>query len=126
MKRLKVAIVLMIFIPALIFTCHFYLKHTTGEMSEELVHTQSLLQNGKKEEAAKQLAAFHNQWEKNKSIMSMFIRHSELDTVNLSAAKLKPYLEEDETGDFLAESNSLIYQLHHLWETEKFSLDNVL
>jgi len=95
-------------------------------MSENLGNAEMFLQQDNKTEAAKQVAAFNSSWERNKTIMSTFIRHSELDTVNLSAAKLKPYLKYSDTAEFCAESESLRFQLHHIWETEKFSIDNVL
>lgn len=126
MKRVKLAIAILIIIPVLVFSSHYYLKHATTSMSQILCKSETLAQQGKKKEAAKQVASFQSEWDKNKAIMSIFIRHDELDTVNLSTAKLKPYLDDDSTSDFCAESETLKFQLHHIWETEKFSIDNVL
>lgn len=126
MKRLKMAIALLILIPALIFMCHIYLKNVTDSMGEVLYYAEQDLQQGKNKEAANQLAAFNNKWEHNKGILATFIKHSELDTVNLAVAKLKPYLNDGDKGEFCAESEALRVQLHHIWESEKFSIDNVL
>lgn len=95
-------------------------------MDKHIGNAEKLLAQGNKEQAAKQVAAFTSSWEKNKPIMGTFIRHSELDVVNLSSAKLKPYMNGGDTAEFYAECESLKIQLHHIWETEKFSLDNVL
>ena len=38
--------------------------------------------------------------------MATFIRHSELDPVNISSARLKPLLDEDEEGDSSEEENA--------------------
>jgi hypothetical protein len=126
MKKLKLAISILILIPILIFSSHYYLRHATTSMSQILSKSETLVEQGKKKEAAKQVASFQSEWNKNKAIMSVFIRHDELDTVNLSAAKLEPYLDDNSTSDFCAESETLKFQLHHIWETEKFSIDNVL
>jgi hypothetical protein len=116
----------LIIIPGIIFASHIYLKDVTVSMSRTIGSAKTFMQEGKKKEAAQQVAAFESSWNSNKMIIATFIRHSELDTVNLSAARLQPYLDNDDTGDFCAESESLQVQLKHIWETEKFSLDNVL
>jgi len=126
MKRVKLAIAILIIIPALIFATHIYIKNITTSMSAKLDSAETLAERGNKTQAEKQLTDFDNAWNANKGLMATFIRHSELDTVNLSAAKLGPYLEGNNVDEFCAESESLRYQLRHIWETEKFSIDNVL
>lgn len=126
MKRVKIAVAFLILIPVLIFSLHIYLRRVTQDMSATLAQAQTLMDEGKNKEAAKQVAAFTAKWDHSKGVLATFIKHSELDTVNLSSARLMPYITHEETGDFDAESDSLQVQLHHLWEIEKFSIDNIL
>lgn len=94
-------------------------------MNKIISSAQSEAAAGDKKEAANQVAAFEKSWDNNKRIMGCFIRHSELDTVNQSAAKLMPYLDDDNLTNFTAECKTLQMQLHHIMETEKFSFDNL-
>lgn len=125
MKRVKPAIIMLLLIPAVIFISHFYLKNVTGKMSDILGRAQQLAQNGDNDGAAELVSEFNGEWDKNKAIIATFVKHNELDTVNLSAAKLQPYIKNDNTGDFCAECETLKVQLKHIWESEKFSLDNI-
>jgi len=126
MKKIKPTIIILIIIPIIIFSSHSYLKNVTSAMSETLNSAQMLAQSGDINGAVKMVDKFNNQWDKYKGVIATFIKHNELDIVNLSAAKLKPLIKNDSKGDFLAECESLKVQLHHIWETEKFSVDNIL
>ena len=126
MKRVKIAIAFLVLIPVLIFSMHIYLRRVTRDMSDTLAQAQTLMDEGKNKEAAKQVAALNAKWDHNKNFLATFIKHSELDTINLSSARLIPFINNDETGDFDAESESLQIQIHHLWEIEQFSIGNIL
>ena len=51
MKKLKLAIAILILIPILIFSSHYYLQHATTSMSQILSKSETLVQQGKKKEA---------------------------------------------------------------------------
>lgn len=125
MKRVKIAVAILILLPLLIFCVHLYLKQATEKMSDALVEAQTALLEGDKENAALQVAAFQKSWNSNKMVLGTFIRHAELDIINLSSVKLMPYLTNDENAEFFAEAESLKTQLKHLWESEKFNIDNI-
>ena len=125
-KRLWIAAVILIIVPTLIFITHIYLHNATDSMNKIISSAQSAADAGDKKEAANQIAAFEKSWDSDKRIIGCFVRHSELDTVNQSTAKLMPYLEDENITDFTAECDNLKMQLHHIMETEKFSFDNLL
>lgn len=125
MKRVWIAVVILLLIPTIVFVTHRYLHSATGTMSEIIGTAQSKAEEGNKKEAAKQIAAFEKSWDNNQRIMGCFIRHSELDTVNQSTAKLMPLLQDDNLTSFSAECETLKMQLHHIVETENFSFDNL-
>ena len=95
-------------------------------MSKILDKAETQVSDGNKKEAANQIAAFTKSWNKDKKLMGTFIRHSELDIANVSAAKLQAYLDDENDTDFLAECESLKMQLHHIMDTERFTFDNLL
>jgi hypothetical protein len=125
LNKLRIAIILLLIIPALIAGTHLYLRAATDEMCSELTSAQKYALADDKKEAARQVAAFTKSWQNSSQIMATFIRHSELDPVNISAARLKPLLSEEENGDFLAESAATVAQLRHIWESDRFTPDNI-
>lgn len=126
MKRLKVAVAILLLIPILLIFMQHYLRRTTDSMRDLVIQADQSVEAGRAEDAGRQVTAFCKKWEKSRMVLALFVKHSELDVVNLSAARLPAYLSHGEDGDFDAEAESLSVQLHHLWESERFSLDNIL
>ena len=65
-------------------------------------------------------------WEDREHAMMAFIRHGELDEVTLSLAKLPAYLRHEDLAAFSAEADTVRRILWHIWESERFSLVNIL
>jgi hypothetical protein len=125
MKRVYLAIAILIVIPLIVFGTHFYLKHITDNMIGTLLQADKYARQDNTSQAEKELDQFKTTWDKNNFIIATFIRHSELDIVNLSAAKLEPLLADSDKSEYYAESSSLEMQLKHIWETERFTVDNI-
>lgn len=126
MKRLKVAVAILLVIPLFLIGLQIYLHRTTDHMSHMVAQATELTDAGEKEKAAQQVTAFQHKWIRDRGILAMFIKHSELDVVNLSAARLPGYLHSDDIGEFDAETAALRTQLEHLWKSEQFNLENIL
>lgn len=126
MKHAKTAIVILLVIPLFLIGVQIWLHHTTDSMGTLVARAEELSRAGETDRASRQVAAFQHSWDRKKGILAVFIKHSELDVVNLSAAKLPAYLGSDDPAEFEAEAAALKIQLHHLWESEQFSLDNIL
>ena len=126
MKRLKVAVAILLLIPVFLIFMQCYLRRTTDSMRTLVTRAAQCVDAGRPETAAQAVSAFRKKWEADRIVMGIFIKHSELDVVNLSAARLSAYLSHADEGEFDAEADSLAVQLHHLWESERFSLDNIL
>lgn len=125
MKRLYIAIAILIILPSLIVANQFYLKGTTGKMTEIINKAENNAKQNDNNKAKQDLKEFGNEWDKNNKIIATFVRHSELDSVNQSNARLLPYLENNDLTSFYAECEVIKSQLHHIMHTEEFSLDNI-
>lgn len=125
MKRVIIAVCILLILPLMIFTTHFYLKKTTSDMSSILNNAQICISKHDTKKAEKLTGEFNDEWDHHSKIMATFIRHSEMDEVNLSTAKLTSYLKYDEPGEFSATCDEIKKQLDHLWESEKFTIDNI-
>lgn len=126
MKKVWLAVALLILIPALLVVIHLYLGHTTAEMIEQLQKADTLAAQGKDADAEREVKEFLSLWKRKRNILATFTRHSELDPANLGASRLLPLLRNGETGDFSAECQSLVTQLDHILESDNFSIDNIL
>ena len=126
MKKVKVAIAILIIMPILIGISHIYLNHASDQMADKISDAEDSARNGDISLSEKQLDEFSVEWNNNKRIFATFIRHAELDIANQSAAKLKPYLRNADKSNFYGECETLKMQMHHISETEKFSIDNIL
>jgi hypothetical protein len=124
-KKLKIAVAILIILPVSIIVSHLYLNAS----SERMVTLLTEIEKSARTDTAssdRQLDAFMTEWNRNKTIYATFIRHAELDFANQSAAKLKAYLNGNEKSNFFAECDTLKMQIRHIAETEQFSLDNIL
>lgn len=125
MKKLKIAVVILILLPTAIITSHFYLNASSEQMVTMLTGVEKSARSNTAA-SQKQLDAFMAVWNRNKVIYSTFIRHAEIDFANQSASKLKAYLNGEEKSNFFAECDTLKMQIRHITETEQFSLGNIL
>ena len=125
MKRIYIAISILIILPMIIAGSQFYLKGTTDKMTELIVQAENSAKQKDTDKAKKALTEFSKEWEINNKIIATFVRHSELDSVNESDAKLLPYLESEDLSSFYAECETVKAQFHHIMHTEEFSIDNI-
>jgi hypothetical protein len=125
LKRLYIAIAILIILPSLIVANQFYLKGTTNKMTELLNNAENSAKQNDDDKAKQDLVEFGKEWDINNKIIATFVRHSELDSVNESKARLLPYLENNDLTSFCAECEVIKSQLHHIMHTEEFSFDNI-
>lgn len=111
---------------ACVWGTHYYLGHITDEMSAYLKQADDYSDTGNIKKSKEKINEFITLWNGNKNIMASFLRHAELDPVNNSSCRLLPLLEHDDIGEFSAECRTLETELSHLWESERFTLENIL
>jgi hypothetical protein len=125
LKRIYIAISILIILPIIIAASQFYLKSTTDKMTGLIVQAESSAKQNDPDKAKRELTEFSKEWEINNKIIATFVEHSELDSVNASDAKLLPYLESNDLTSFYAECETVKAQFHHIMHTEEFSIDNI-
>lgn len=125
MRKLKVAIAALIIMPLMIVSAQIYLDRASKELVDIINAAENSAKAGNIEESNAKIDDFLSEWYKNKRIFATFIRHAELDIANQSAAKLKPYLENEDKSNFYGECETIKMQIKHIAETEKFSAVNI-
>ncbi len=125
MKKWVAALCILAGITIGIGCCHIYLHRVTDSLAQTVAAAARDEHAGKTQQAKQELDAFNRDWDKNREIISTFIRHSELDLVNQSMEKLEPLSGGEDKAQFYAECETLEMQLKHLYDVERFTLGNV-
>lgn len=126
LKKIVTPIVIIAVIITGIIVSKNYMQRETAEMVELLKSAETFAYSGDYNKAEKDINDFSEKWDKNRKVLCTFVRHSEVDIANESAAKVKPYLNAQDKSDFFAECEILKFQIKHITETEKYTLYNVL
>lgn len=127
MNKLKIVVIFLVVMLGVLIANQIYLAKSTHSMAESVGRIQtSYRQSGNSPETQKRMRQFFSLWQKNSLILPTMIKHSEIDIVNASVAKMPAYLQDDQSADFDAECNMLKMQLIHLWNIEKVNWENIL
>lgn len=113
-------------IVLVIICCHFYLNRVTDGLAQTLTSAENAERAGNDAQTQRELEAFNRQWMSHREFIATMIRHSEIDLVNQSAAKLKAYAKGEDKAQFFAECDTLQLQIKHLYDVERFSWGNIL
>lgn len=124
-KLISAAVIVAVIITGIIFAQRYMLTESE-KMVAVLRQAEYYAKSGDDEEATKYLDTFSKQWDVNKKVWCTFIMHEEIDIANQSAAKLKPYLADDNKSNFFAECEALKFQINHIAQTEQYTVDNIL
>lgn len=126
MKSFKLAIVLLILIIAGSIVYIYSLNNASNILVSEISNLEDSVKSSNWDSAEKQVDTLQNKWNKTEKWMSTLIDHQEIDSIQLTLAKLTQYVHEKETTDIMAESASLKLLIKHIPGKEKVDLTNLL
>lgn len=75
--------------------------------------------------AARLTDEFHEQWERNETVMTRYIHHDELDTITGIVARLPMLAKYGETAEYAAEVARLRHLISHIRDAEIPTLPNI-
>ncbi|MDR3645179.1 MAG: DUF4363 family protein [Clostridia bacterium] len=125
MKRVVIAVAILVLIPALILLDQLYVGRSTRQLSDMLAQAEQYEQQKNPSAARKTVIQFNTEWRRRDEVLSTFIRHGELEPVNQTAARLLPQLENDDDSGFFSDCEEIRTQLEHIRKSESISIDNV-
>ena len=125
MKRLVVVIVMMI---GIISVC-VYARHRVSTARERLhLYAHNIFTYIEREDEhaiGAAVKSLHDYWQEEYIYLILFFRHSEVDEVSRSVSKLKSYADFEEYADLHAELCSVLWQIDHIWQSERVRLGAV-
>lgn len=124
MKKLVISILIICLIASFIIINYFILKRnidTLELMIDELINDRK---NNYKN-SYQLIDNLQHYWQKNSPYVKTVIRHNEWEDIYISIVKLKTYLKTKAYDMYLTELDELKADIDHLFESEKFTIDNI-
>lgn len=122
-------ILIIILILALILGVGYWTLHKVSENTEILLSQSSKLQesinNDQWDLSLERFKTLTSSWNEMISLWSVLLHHSEIDSINLTLARIEQYIKTRKTGLVLGEISSLKVLIKHVPEKEKLTLENI-
>lgn len=126
MKRLYIAVGLLVLLLAASLTNAWYAQRLTGGMREELSRAQHMAEEGNWGRAESLTRQVYEDWQNHHFYFHTLMRHSDTDQVLRAFRTVLEYLRLQEPDQYNAANADLMAQLELLAEMEQASVVNVL
>ncbi len=127
MKRLWIAIGILVLLCAATLVNGFCLNSLTGALSQTLVQAQRAVEEEDWQRAAAMTAQADQHFRENAFYLHVTLRHDDIDTVETSFREVLELLgHRERAGEYAAANARLISLLELLAESEHPSLRNIL
>lgn len=125
MKRVVIAVVLIVFVTAISVYGYFDLKRTGNEIISSLEKTIEIAENGTEETATESLKATIKKWEKAQVRFGIYCNHDELDDIDINFRTLDDKTENKADCDITELCSENIILLEKMIDSEKPKFENV-
>lgn len=126
MKRLWIAVALLLAVfCATMFNSH-YLKGFTEELTQTLTRAEAAAEGGAWNEAESLTRQAYGHWEERGSYLHIMLRHSDTDQIHTGFQEVLEFITCREGGEYSAANARLMAQIGLLYEAEQLTLKNVL
>lgn len=126
MKRLYIAVILLLFVAAVCTTEFIYINHCANNITDMIDNISRIYEEGKKERAMKLALETEENWKIKVSKIDMLLYHDYVDDITRNIVNLKTYIEEDDTVGLYSTCNETITQIYSLKNSEFPSLENII
>lgn len=125
MKSVISAVVIFIFIVVTGLFSTIYVDNVTKEMLQIVYKNEKYFSNLKWKDAENEILKLEKYWANKRSVLSVFINHTDLTEVDIAVTKLKNATKMQEKADFFYESDNLALILSNICEQQKISIENI-
>lgn len=126
MKRLVIAIVLLIIVFAGCVFNYFYLKNSVSQLVSYIYEADTMAEKGDIATAEKLVNDSFNLWKKKQNPIGATMRHHEMDDIHNLYVRAIQHAKNGNIDDYLVQSKELERMLEHLLEIETVNIKNVL
>lgn len=126
MKRVLIALGLLLAIFAGTLAHGWYLTSFTGELTALLTQAESGAERGDWATAKALTDEAHQKWDEKDMYLHVLLRHSETDQVYSGFHEVEEFINCQEGGEYSAANARLMAEIDLLSEAEQLNLKNVL
>ncbi|BCI59967.1 DUF4363 family protein [Solibaculum mannosilyticum] len=126
MKRIWTAVALLLIISILGGIGIAVVHRQTDTLTDTIGQAQDAALNGEIQKAIEISQELSRQWKKSDVLLSIMIRHDQMDHIVFSIESMIPHLQQDQIDDFLDDCTSCTIALTEIWNSEVPSLENIL
>lgn len=126
MKRFIISVIILIAIITSSFSVPFYLAKTTNELISKIDKIQAYVDNNNLESAYLDTNKFIKFWENKKETITIFVNHSEIDTITYFTSKLPLLLKYNNKSEFSAELNHVRTIILSVYQDDIPNLKNII
>ena len=123
-------VVIVVFVLIGIIAVSAFARHRMSDARERLsAYAQVIFAYIEKEDnpaIQDAVAALTKYWQREQMLLILFVRHSEIDDLSRSVARLQSYAAFEEHADLHAELKTILWQIDHLLKSEKLRVGTVL
>lgn len=124
MKRLRVAIALLVVILATGIWGHFLIENACKEMAK-LVKYDCAITVQERKTSEKRAEQLQEEWSKKEKIFAVILPHSELDEIEISLKKLTDFHSQNMTEEYIKALNECSNRFEHIAESERLTFQNI-
>ena len=125
MKRLLIAVLLLVLIITGCFVGYNRLDLLTQELADHILESDALLQTGDRDEAGAVLQETYHLWSDHRNMLGALVRHNELDTIQNLFLRAMQAMDNQDNNEFYLQTRELHGMLLHLPEMERPSINNI-
>ncbi len=126
MKRIIIAVSLLLLTFAATLSHSFYISSFTGELTTLLEAAETKAEESDWSSAWDLTQTAHEKWDAKGAYLHILLRHSETDSVYTGFREVSEFIQCQEGGEYSAANARLIAELELLSEAEQLTLRNVL
>ena len=108
----------------------FYARHQATQAREQLHTYAGIIMHSVEQEdedgVKEAVANLVSYWDVEQRRLIPFFRHAEIDEVSRAVASLKAYTDPDDRGDLEAALRTILWQINHIWESDRFRIGDLL
>ena len=124
MKRLLIAVVLLVFTAALCIGPNCFLSRSTARLLQTLDAANAAAEQNDLTAATAAVEAFCRDFEQDNRFLPLFFPHEKLDAIEESTALLSLVVQQD-TAHLAEELSRCRWRVEHLRQSERLTLTNI-
>lgn len=125
MKRVIIALILLIAVLGMSIAAHFTLMKTCDELTADLIDVRAASESGRQSDLQNAVKKTLADWERRKTLLHILIHHSLMTDLEISMKKAAYFAENGNLDEVYAEAENAIENTAHIKESSTPSISNI-